>query len=57
MIRNKEVIKSLRELWKQHPKLHRQERKKSGQKKKGDYHGIGGRQPGNSARVEQTWQN
>jgi len=57
MIRNKGVIKSLRELWKQHPKLHRQERKKSGQKKKGDYYGIGGRQSGNSARVEQTWQN
>jgi len=30
MIRNKGVTKSLRELWKQHPKLPRQERKELG---------------------------
>ena len=28
MIRNKEVTKSLKELWKQHPKLTRQEKEK-----------------------------
>jgi len=32
MIRNKEVTKSLKELWKQHLKFPRQERKKSGPK-------------------------